>query len=148
MGCALNGLLFCMDMRKKDSVLWTKQRNEPCSTIHHITGQQQCIQARNVAPLQTTAHAHSSKLASPVSHSTSSIIPMLLVAFLLVASMLSPVQSLPIVSGSGHSLPANQTIHPGSELNKLKRIRAYLRRINKPAVKTIQAYTFVFLSVL
>ncbi|KAG2678820.1 hypothetical protein I3760_11G022100 [Carya illinoinensis] len=132
---------FCMDMRKRDSILWTKQRNEPCSTIHHITVQQRCIQAQIVAPLQTTAPApaHSSKLASPVSCNTPSIIPMLLVAFLLVASLLSPVQSLPIVSDSGHLLPSNQTFHPGSELNKLKRIRAYLRKINKPAVKTIQS---------
>jgi hypothetical protein len=70
-------------------------------------------------------------------------IPMLLVAFLLVASLLSPVLPTPIVSDSGHSPPANQSFHPGSELHKLRRVKAYLRKINKPAVKTIQACTYL-----
>jgi hypothetical protein len=129
---------FCMDMRR-DSVPWTKQRNEPSRPIHHTTGQPQCIQAQIVTRKKTTQE-HSSKLASPASHNTPSITPMLLVAFLLVASLLSPVLSTATVSDSGHSLPANQTFHPGSELHKLRRVRAYLRKINKPAVKTIQAY--------
>lgn len=120
-----------MDM-KRDSVPWSKQRNEP-----HTTGQ-----AQIVSPKKTKTPEHSSKLAS---YSTpSSIIPMLLVAFLLVASLLSPVLSTPIVSDSGHSPPANQTFHPGSELHKLRRVRDYLRKIIKPAVKTIQAYIYTF----
>ncbi|KAG6386558.1 hypothetical protein SASPL_151724 [Salvia splendens] len=32
----------------------------------------------------------------------------------------------------------NQTLRPQEELNKLKRIRSYLRKINKPSVKTIE----------
>jgi len=124
-----------MDM-KTDSVLWTKQRNEPYCEIHHTTGQPQCKQAQIVAPKKTKTQEHSSKLAS---HNTPSIIPMLLVAFLLVASLLSPVLPTPIVSDSGHSPPANQSFHPGSELHKLRRVKAYLRKINKPAVKTIQS---------
>ncbi|KAE8124271.1 hypothetical protein FH972_019172 [Carpinus fangiana] len=127
-----------MDM-KRDSVPWTKQRNEPSCEIHHTTGQPQCIQAQIVAPKKTKTQEHSSKLASPASHNTPSIIPMLLVAFLLVASLLSPVLPTPIVSDSGHSPPANQSFHPGSELHKLRRVKAYLRKINKPAVKTIQS---------
>jgi hypothetical protein len=128
-----------MDM-KRDSVPWTKQRNEPFCEIHHTTGQPQCKQAQIVAPKKTKTQEHSSKLAS---HNTPSIIPMLLVAFLLVASLLSPVLPTPIVSDSGHSPPANQSFHPGSELHKLRRVKAYLRKINKPAVKTIQACTYL-----
>lgn len=136
-----------MDM-KRDSVPWTKQRNEPCSTIHPTIRQHECIQAQIVVSKQTTEQDHSSNLASSSSHNTASIIPMLLVAFLLVTSLLSPALSLSIVSDSSHSLLANQTFHPGSELHKLKSVRGYLRKINKPAVKTIQAHTFVFLVVL
>lgn len=140
-------LLFCMDMRR-DSVPWTKQRNEPCSGFLHTTGQRQCVRAQIVAPQQTLAQERSSNLASPASRNNHPVIPMLLITFLLVASLLSPVLSLPIVSDSGVSPPANQTFHPGKELHRLKRVRTYLRKINKPAVKTIQAYNFVFLGVL
>lgn len=136
-----------MDMMR-DSVPWTKQRNEPCSGFLHTTGQHQCVRAQIVAPQQTLAQERSSNLASPASRNNHPVIPMLLIAFLLVASLLSPVLSLPIVSDSGLSPPANQTFHPGKELHRLKRVRTYLRKINKPAVKTIQAYNFVFLGVL
>ncbi|KAL9227467.1 hypothetical protein vseg_003151 [Gypsophila vaccaria] len=37
------------------------------------------------------------------------------------------------------SEPRNETFRPQHELHKLRRIRAYLKRINKPAVKTIQS---------
>ncbi|RVX18449.1 hypothetical protein CK203_006449 [Vitis vinifera] len=71
---------------------------------------------------------------------SSSPIMFIFVAFLFAASSLSPVLSHPIPSDSGHHRPtANQTFHPGLQLQKLKRVRAYLRKINKPAVKTIQA---------
>ncbi|KAL4634092.1 hypothetical protein ACB092_04G172500 [Castanea dentata] len=130
-----------MDMKEIDSVPWTKHRNKPCCVIHHTTGQQhQCIQTLIVAPKKTTAqqqHSSNELVAShsPTSHKThSSTIPMLLVAFLLVVSLISPA-----FSDSGHSLPANQTFHPASQLNKLKRITDYLTKINKPAVKTIQS---------
>jgi hypothetical protein len=150
-----------MDMKLVDSVPLTKHRKEkPCCVIHHTTRKQhhQCKQAETVAPKQTTAQQQqqhfSNELApshSPISHKTlSSIIPMrLLVVFLLVVSFLSPVLSLSIVSDSGHSLPANQTLHPAAQLHKLKRVTAYLTKINKPAVKTIQAniYTFVYFMV-
>ncbi|KAK9278928.1 hypothetical protein L1049_028509 [Liquidambar formosana] len=64
--------------------------------------------------------------------STPPIIP-IFVAFLLVASSLSPVLSLPNVSESGHRPPANQTFRPGQELQRWKRVHAYLRKINKPS---------------
>lgn len=129
---------FCIDM-KIDSAPWTKQRNEPFRLLHYATGQHQCIQAEIVSTEKTPARKHSSRLPSPASHRAPSIIPMLLVAFLLLASFLSPVLSTTIASDSGHSLPANQTFLPASELRKLRRVRAYLRKINKPAVKTIQS---------
>ncbi|XP_058227409.1 protein neprosin [Rhododendron vialii] len=62
-----------------------------------------------------------------------------LVAFLLLVSSLGTVHSLPIVSDSGHRSPENQTFRPQTELQKLRRVKAYLRKINKPAVKTIQS---------
>lgn len=34
---------------------------------------------------------------------------------------------------------ANNTFRPGEELRSYRRVRAHLRRLNKPAVKTIQA---------
>ncbi|KAJ4955896.1 hypothetical protein NE237_012679 [Protea cynaroides] len=36
-------------------------------------------------------------------------------------------------------LGTNKTFRPGQELQTLKRIRAHLRRINKPTIKTIQS---------
>ena len=66
---------------------------------------------------------------APSSCSSSSIISRFFVAF-LVMCMLSPV----------FSAPSNQTFRP----QKLRRIRAYLRKINKPAVRTIQAYMLIY----
>ncbi|KAH7550495.1 hypothetical protein JRO89_XS13G0202600 [Xanthoceras sorbifolium] len=82
-------------------------------------------------------------MASSTSHNDRlSTIPFFVV-FLFVATLLSPVLSLPTVSDSGHPKPENQTFRPRKEILKLKRISAYLRKINKPAVKTIQAFSFV-----
>ncbi|KAK9684762.1 hypothetical protein RND81_10G230300 [Saponaria officinalis] len=50
---------------------------------------------------------------------------------LLVSCILYPLHVV--------SIPRNETFRPQYELQKLRRIRAYLRRINKPAVKTIQS---------
>ncbi|KAF8408277.1 hypothetical protein HHK36_007426 [Tetracentron sinense] len=69
----------------------------------------------------------------------SSIIP-IFVSFLLVASLVCPVFSMSTASESNDWTPSNRTFRPGEELQKLKRIRAHLRRINKPSVKTIQAF--------
>lgn len=74
-----------------------------------------------------------------------SFVPLLLtilVPFLLVSSSLitPPVLSVP---DSGHRTAdnpaANQTFRPIKEIQKLRRIRHYLEKINKPAVKTIQS---------
>ncbi|KAF8399741.1 hypothetical protein HHK36_015612 [Tetracentron sinense] len=69
----------------------------------------------------------------------SPIIP-IFVGLLLVASSVSPVFSISNSPESNDRLPTNQTFRPGEELQKLKRIRAHLRKINKPAFKSIQAF--------
>ncbi|KAF3437475.1 hypothetical protein FNV43_RR20228 [Rhamnella rubrinervis] len=120
---------------KGDSGLWTKQRNNEagCYAIHNTIGQTQNADSKPT----TTAAAQklaSSLLFTTTSTSTFSFVPMLVVFFLLLfASLSTPVFSSPIVSDSGHHLPANQTLRPGKELHKLKSIRAHLRKINKPA---------------
>ncbi|KAK8687329.1 hypothetical protein V6N13_086154 [Hibiscus sabdariffa] len=67
-------------------------------------------------------------MASSVAHSSFSMIP-LFVGFLVVASSLGPVISSPLMSGSGHQQMKNHT----KEVQKLRRINAYLKKINKPA---------------
>ncbi|KAL0341454.1 UNVERIFIED_CONTAM: hypothetical protein Scaly_1808000 [Sesamum calycinum] len=81
-------------------------------------------------------------MASSKSQTTKLPIILTFVSFLLIlSSSTTPVCSKPLVStdGSSSRLPANQTFRPHHELHKLKRIRSYLRKINKPAVKTIQS---------
>ncbi|XP_057472373.1 uncharacterized protein LOC130760966 [Actinidia eriantha] len=56
------------------------------------------------------------------------------ITFLILASSLSPV-----VPDSSNYFAANQTFRPHKELNRLKRARAYLSKINKPSLKTIQS---------
>ncbi|KAL1568241.1 hypothetical protein AAHA92_03634 [Salvia divinorum] len=56
-----------------------------------------------------------------------------LVSFLLILS----ASSSPLSAAPGSR---NQTLRPQEELNKLRRIRSYLRKINKPAVKTIESF--------
>ena len=81
-------------------------------------------------------------MASSVAHNTFSMIP-ISVAFLLVASSLGPVLCLPLLSDSGHRQMANHTFKSAKEIQKLRRINDYLKEINKPAVKTIQASSFL-----
>ncbi|KAF3783303.1 hypothetical protein EJ110_NYTH20544 [Nymphaea thermarum] len=68
---------------------------------------------------------------SPTSFTVSLIYLLLLVCTFPASSSSS---SLSPDSGA-----RNRTLDAGSELRKIRRIRAHLRRINKPAVKTIQA---------
>lgn len=65
----------------------------------------------------------------------SPIIP-LLVCFLLVSSSICPAVHASKISDRR---AVNQTFHPEQELKKLKNIKARLRKINKPALKTFQA---------
>ncbi|KAI5569316.1 hypothetical protein POPTR_012G088300v4 [Populus trichocarpa] len=79
-------------------------------------------------------------MAASTSVDTHSMIP-IFVAFLLVfASSIYPVLSVPAAeSDSGNRLLANQTFRPGKEILRLKRVNAFLNKINKSAVKTIQS---------
>ncbi|KAL2482539.1 hypothetical protein Fot_43983 [Forsythia ovata] len=58
------------------------------------------------------------------------------ILFIFVAFVCTRVLSNPLLSDS---TSRNQTFRPSHELQKLKRIRNYLNKINKPAVKTIQS---------
>ncbi|TQD76282.1 hypothetical protein C1H46_038168 [Malus baccata] len=141
---------------------WTKQKNVKS---HYTTTRRhpvQCNQTqtsdtvfvpntRQSQPTPPLEPKHSSKLALPTYSHTSnsfSFVSMLLVLLLLVASssLFTPALSHPVVSDSGlrRPSPANQTFRTGS-INKLSgvQVQSYLRKINKPAVKTIQARHFV-----
>ncbi|KAG8476608.1 hypothetical protein CXB51_030924 [Gossypium anomalum] len=77
-------------------------------------------------------------MASSVSHNSFSTIP-LFVGFLVVASSLAHVLSSPLMSDSGNRQMKNHTFKPAKDIQKLRRINACLKKINKPAVKTIQS---------
>jgi hypothetical protein len=67
----------------------------------------------------------------------------------LVFTSISPILSHSIVSNSSSSQlhsynNFNQTFRPNVSLHKLRRIRAHLKKINKPPIKTIKAYYFPF----
>ncbi|XP_019153068.1 PREDICTED: uncharacterized protein LOC109149638 [Ipomoea nil] len=65
---------------------------------------------------------------------------LLFVAFLLLSSFCPVVISDTSSGRDDHRhILANQTFRPRQETMKLRRIRAYLKKINKPAVKTIQS---------
>ncbi|KAH1075558.1 hypothetical protein J1N35_027886 [Gossypium stocksii] len=61
------------------------------------------------------------------------------VAFLVVSTSLGPVLSLQSVPDSGHRQLQNCTLNPHKDIQKLRRVQTYLKKINKPAVKTIQS---------
>ncbi|XP_060967961.1 protein neprosin-like [Cannabis sativa] len=116
-----------------------------CCEIQSRTRQTQVVVSSE--PKQTIKPKHySSKLAySTITKITTtttnsyyyqpfSLVPMLLVLFLFVSFL-----SFPAFSHPHNHFPANQTLRPDQELHKLKRVNAYLKKLNKPAVKTIQS---------
>ncbi|GLT36601.1 hypothetical protein SLA2020_109690 [Shorea laevis] len=82
---------------------------------------------------QTETQGNFSTMASSFPK-TSPIIP-IFVFFLLVSSSICPVLS----SESSKLHATNQAFRPKEELQKLKIIREHLKKINKPAAKTIQS---------
>ncbi|KAA8542273.1 hypothetical protein F0562_023589 [Nyssa sinensis] len=88
---------------------------------------------------ETAIRKYSRTMASSTSRQSLPIIFKFAAFILLVFSLGPAVLSLPTVSATGHRLLANQTFRPDQELHRLKRIKAYLKKINKPAVKTIQS---------
>ncbi|KAK7350634.1 hypothetical protein VNO77_09469 [Canavalia gladiata] len=121
-----------MDMKRYSSSL----NNDPCFARR----QHQCIQPNNhVIPeeQQTCAQQnHSLKLASFSPPMLPSFVALLL---LIVTSITPTLCHQHIVSDSGHSLQGNHTFRAASELLKLGRVKAHLKKINKPSLKTIQS---------
>uniref|UniRef100_A0A2P2JT67 Uncharacterized protein LOC105640342 n=1 Tax=Rhizophora mucronata TaxID=61149 RepID=A0A2P2JT67_RHIMU len=149
--------LSCMDIQFLDSFPWTKLMDEPFC-FHPTTGQPQCIQTQIVPGKKTTQkqshrHHYSSEMdASTSSHNTHSMLPISVFLLLVFAYSVTPVLSLPITSDSGNQLTANHTFRPNKVLLRLKSINAYLKKLNKPAVKTIKVlssslFLLVFLSL-
>ncbi|XAR50212.1 hypothetical protein NMG60_11004478 [Bertholletia excelsa] len=115
-----------------DQLPWTKIRYKPCgSASHHSRRQPKCIQT------ETNIHRYSSDMASSSSSSSSSHVTLPIIFFFVALLLLSSLS--PAISDSDSRLPANQTFRPERELQKLRRVGAYLRKVNKPAVKTIQS---------
>ncbi|KAJ9176352.1 hypothetical protein P3X46_011672 [Hevea brasiliensis] len=114
----------------------TKPRNKWCYCFDHRRRQRQCRQQRQTyADLAKEKKRRSfSNMASSWCSEISPIIS-IFVSFLLVFSLICPVYS----SETGNSHATNQTLRPEEELQKLKMIREHLKKINKPAVKTIQS---------
>ena len=104
-------------------------------------GQYKCVIfvfRRNTKLREAEIDIHRTSMASARSYKTIRIIFTLVV---LIASSISSAFSMPndILDSSDNHLLRNQTIHLSQRVQKLKRIRSYLRRINKLAIKTIEA---------
>ncbi|GAV58307.1 DUF239 domain-containing protein/DUF4409 domain-containing protein [Cephalotus follicularis] len=129
-----------MDM-KRDPFPWTKLRYKPLSYLSH----------NKTTPMHTNTYCfcqkttieqqqrHSSAMATSIAYKTPQMLS-IFISLLFVFSTLSPVLSLPnITDSSGHRQPANQTSRSSKEMQKLRRVKAYLKKINKSAMKTIQS---------
>ncbi|TKY73527.1 hypothetical protein E2542_SST02279 [Spatholobus suberectus] len=113
---------------------YSTHSNDPFFEAHHnTTRQHQCTQPNNHVVLEHTCaqQNHSPKLAASTSQNAPPVLPAF-VALLLLVTSITPATLC-------HPLQGNHTLRPGHELLKLRRVRAHLKKINKPAVKTIQA---------
>ncbi|KAK6252500.1 hypothetical protein QUC31_014220 [Theobroma cacao] len=113
------------------SFLKEKTKNRWCC-FGHRRRQHQCTQTETDIAQEPT-RGNFSKMASCCCK-ISPIIPTF-VFFLLVSSSICPVYA----SETGNLHASNQTFRPEEELQKLTIIRKRLKKINKPAVKTIQS---------
>lgn len=121
--------------------LCTKTRHKWCHLDHSRSRQQQqnkCTETQTGFQKQTT-QGSSSNMTSSSCCKISPVIPIFVSYLLVLFSSICLVHSL----DTGENLHAtNQTTRrPEEELHKLKFIRAHLNKINKPAVKTIQAFS-------
>ncbi|KAJ4843803.1 hypothetical protein Tsubulata_009990 [Turnera subulata] len=119
----------------------TKTRNKR-SSFHHRTRQSlQCRHQKQTDLARETRQGSFSNMASSwccTKISAPFIMSNIFVYFLLVvSSSFCPAYSLE--TGVINSHASNQTFKPQEELQKLKMIREHLKKINKPAVKTIQS---------
>lgn len=114
-------------------ILKEKTRNRWCRRFDHRRRQHQCTHTEtNTTPIPNFAN-----MASSSGCKISPIIPIFVFFLLVVSSSICPVYSSETETGNLHA--KNQTFRPVEELTKLKIIRERLNKINKPAVKTIQA---------
>lgn len=84
----------------------------------------------------------SSSSSSKISLSPSSIIPIFVLFLLVPSPFFCHARSLETAAAfrtANRTNRTNRTFRPGDELQKLKMIRARLRDINKPPIKTIQS---------
>lgn len=110
--------LFCMDWGRGGgcSCVWTKFRNTPRRLRQNI---------RTPSEHHKRSTTHQQNTAIRYHPRPNPIIFFIVSAFLLLNSVVSQ--------------PTNNTLQPGPELRRLRNVRAYLRKINKPAVRTIQS---------
>lgn len=142
-----------MDMKGYYSVSLTKKHTKHSFfSPQFTTRQHQCKQENHLVSEQTSLLNHSLKLSSSTSQNNLPPILHVFVTLLLFFTSISPILSHPILSNStssqqliSHNNNVNQTFRPDVALHKLKRIRAHLKKINKPAVKTIKAFCFLLL---
>ena len=131
-----------MRLLRMEIMCWmdTKTRNK-LGYFDHRRRQHQCTKRANTTTDLTKEMKPGSfsNMASSWCHKKISSVISVFVCFLLVvSSKICPVSSSE--TGSRHA--TNQTFRPQEELRKLKIIREHLEKINKPAVKTIQAFYF------
>lgn len=122
MDSSLGSAFSCTEPRNKWYYYFDRRKRQPKCT------QKQPDSRKKTSPRNFSNMASSWCKISP-------IIPSILVFFLIVSS--SVPQSHASESSDFHA--NNQTLRPEKELQKLKFIKARLRKINRPAVKTIQA---------
>lgn len=100
--------------------------------FNHRRRQHQCTQA------QTEETRQGSFSIMSCSWCNISLVIPIFVLYILASSSVFPAYSL-AAGGQQHETSTNQTLRPQEELHKLKMIRAHLNKLNKPAIKTIQA---------
>ncbi|GMH01574.1 hypothetical protein Nepgr_003413 [Nepenthes gracilis] len=111
----------------KDLFGWTKQRKK--FDRGRRQPRNQCLQAETEEENRSSGGGDSSPKMASSSCKISPIIP-IFVCFLLVSYLVCPVHS----SEHGDRRPSNQSV-----TQRMRRIREHLKKINKPAVKTIQS---------
>lgn len=82
--------------------------------------------------------ASPSSSSKPLSRNNSSRPSLILLTLLIAVIFVSSAVDTAAAVSTGH-LPVNQTFQPAQQLRRLKRVNAHLKKINKPAVRTIQA---------
>ncbi|KAK9090365.1 hypothetical protein Sjap_023542 [Stephania japonica] len=138
---------------------WTKTRNIRCcccSDLHHTSRQhhqcrctstQQTQQVLTHTTTTTKSQTNSSLMASSTTSTTPPKIPPLVLILLLVSLTVNSVVSITTQQNNtttnknttNHHFKANQTLKSQQQLHKLKRVKALLKKINKPPIKTIQS---------